>query len=82
MISMRPNPGRSKLRGERVLIDSNFENGALSGKAAAGESFDEALAAVRSRGWSGERLKVRNQVFAIIRPALPDCGAKDEPLRR
>ncbi len=55
-----------ELRGERILVDSDFAYGLLGRQASAGEAIDENLSAVGTGSGTGKGLQVHSQIVAVI----------------
>src|SRR5579863_3245853 len=54
------------VRGEWILIDSNFANGRLGRQLPARKSVNKDLSPIRTRSWTGERSQFVLQLVGIV----------------
>ena len=66
------------LRGEGILVDADFADGGFGGQAAAGETVDVNLPAVRPGAGAGEGGQVSREVVRVIREGVQVRAAHDE----
>ena len=69
------------LRGKRILIDTNFANGSFRRQLPGREAVNVNLAAIRARGWPGERLQFRLLVVRVIGESVEILALQGDGVR-